>query len=66
VVVRVDERADPRPSTVSGSPAAVVERLRGFLGIGFTALNFMPDGRGNDEQAERLAKEVMPALRAGS
>lgn len=66
VVVRVDERADPQPSTVSGSPAAVVERLRGFLGIGFTALNFMPDGPSKDEQAERLAKEVIPALRAGS
>lgn len=66
VVVRVDERADPQPSTVSGSPDAVVERLRGFLGIGFTALNLMPDGPGKDEQAERLAREVLPALRAGS
>ena len=64
VVVRVDERADPQPSTVSGSPEAVVERLRGFLGLGFTALNFIPDGPGKDEQAERLAREVMPALRS--
>jgi probable F420-dependent oxidoreductase len=66
VVVRVDEHADHEPSTVSGSPAAVVERLRGFLGLGFTALNFMPDGPGKDEQAERLAKEVIPALRPAS
>jgi alkanesulfonate monooxygenase SsuD/methylene tetrahydromethanopterin reductase-like flavin-dependent oxidoreductase (luciferase family) len=66
VVVRVDERADADPSTVSGSPAAVIERLRGFLGLGFTALNFMPDGPDKDEQAERLAKEVIPALRSGS
>ena len=66
VVVRVDEHADPQPSMVSGSPAAVIERLRGFLGLGFTALNFLPDGPGEDEQAERLAKEVIPALRSGS
>jgi probable F420-dependent oxidoreductase len=65
VVVRVDEHADPQPSMVSGSPAAVIERLRGFLGLGFTALNFLPDGPGEDEQAERLAKEVIPALRSG-
>jgi alkanesulfonate monooxygenase SsuD/methylene tetrahydromethanopterin reductase-like flavin-dependent oxidoreductase (luciferase family) len=64
VVVRVDEHADPQPSTVSGSPTTVIERLRGFLGMGFTALNFMPEGPGTDEQAERLAKEVLPALRA--
>jgi probable F420-dependent oxidoreductase len=66
VVVRVDEHADPQPSMVSGSPAAVIERLRGFLGLGFTALNFLPDGPGEDEQAERLAKEVIPALRSGT
>jgi alkanesulfonate monooxygenase SsuD/methylene tetrahydromethanopterin reductase-like flavin-dependent oxidoreductase (luciferase family) len=64
VAVRVDEHADPRPSTVAGSPTAVVERLRGFLGLGFTALNFMPDGPGKDEQVERLAREVLPALRS--
>ena len=48
------------------SPAAVIERLRGFLALGFTALNFMPDGPGTDEQAERLAKEAIPALRSRS
>ncbi|HZD74249.1 MAG TPA: LLM class flavin-dependent oxidoreductase [Actinomycetota bacterium] len=66
VVVRVDEHADARPSTVSGSPTAVIQQLRGFLDMGFTALNFMLDGPDTDEQAERLAKEVMPALRTGS
>ncbi|HZD71383.1 MAG TPA: LLM class flavin-dependent oxidoreductase [Actinomycetes bacterium] len=64
--VRIDEHADPRPSTVSGSPTAVIQRLRGFLDMGFTALNFMPAGPDTDEQAERLAKEVMPALRSGT
>jgi probable F420-dependent oxidoreductase len=64
VAVRVDERAGPEPSRVSGSPTAVVERLRGFLGLGFTALNFMPDWPDKAEQAERLAKEVLPELRS--
>jgi probable F420-dependent oxidoreductase len=63
VVVRIDERAEPEASTVSGSAAAVAERLRGFLGLGFTALNLMADGPGEDEQVERLAREVLPELR---
>jgi probable F420-dependent oxidoreductase len=63
VVVRIDEHAEPEASTVSGSAAAVAERLRGFLGLGFTALNLMADGPGEDEQVERLAREVLPELR---
>jgi probable F420-dependent oxidoreductase len=64
VEVRVDERADAPPSVVSGPPGAVVDRLLGFLRLGFTAMNFMPEGPGADEQAERLGREVLPALRA--
>ena len=64
VEIRVDEHADAPPSVVSGPPDAVVERLLGFLRLGFTAMNFMPEGPGQDEQAERLAREVIPALRA--
>lgn len=64
VEIRVDEHADAPPSVVSGPPDAVVERLLGFLQLGFTAMNFMPEGPGQDEQAERLAREVIPSLRA--
>lgn len=32
------ERADRRPDLVSGSPAAIAERLSGFVELGFTAL----------------------------
>jgi probable F420-dependent oxidoreductase len=64
--VRVDERADTAPSVVSGSPEAVVDRLQGFLRIGFAGLNLVPSGPGPDEQVERLGREVVPALRAGA
>jgi probable F420-dependent oxidoreductase len=64
--VRVDEHAGASPSLVAGPPDAVTERLLGFLELGFTALNLIPAGPGTDEQAERLAREVLPALRAAS
>jgi probable F420-dependent oxidoreductase len=64
LAVRVDEHAKPQPSTVSGPPDAIVERLLGFLELGFTALNFIPIGPDSTEQAERLALEVLPAVRA--
>ena len=63
VEVRVDERADSEPSLVSGAPEAVVERLAGFMKLGFSAFNFMLSGPDAAEQAERLASEVIPALR---
>jgi probable F420-dependent oxidoreductase len=64
--VRVDEHASARPSVVSGPPDAVTERLLGFLELGFTALNLIPAGPGKDDQTERLARDVLPALRAAS
>ena len=61
---RVDERAEPTPDALAGPPDAVVERILGFIDIGFTAFNFMPAGTDKQAQAERLAYEVIPALRA--
>jgi alkanesulfonate monooxygenase SsuD/methylene tetrahydromethanopterin reductase-like flavin-dependent oxidoreductase (luciferase family) len=61
--VRVDERAAPRSGVVSGSAEVVADRLCGFVKLGFTAMNFIPSGPGADEQIERLAKEVIPAVR---
>lgn len=61
--VRVDETADPRPSVVSGTPEVVTERLVGFAGMGFRAFNFVPVGPDAREQAERLAHQVIPAVR---
>lgn len=61
--IRVDERAEQSPSVVSGPPDAVAEQLVGFLRLGFTAFNFIPYGPDRDQQAERLAKEVIPRVR---
>jgi alkanesulfonate monooxygenase SsuD/methylene tetrahydromethanopterin reductase-like flavin-dependent oxidoreductase (luciferase family) len=60
--VRVGQHGEPRPSLVSGSPDAVTKRLLSFAEMGFTALNLMPAGPGEDEQVERLAREVVPAV----
>jgi alkanesulfonate monooxygenase SsuD/methylene tetrahydromethanopterin reductase-like flavin-dependent oxidoreductase (luciferase family) len=64
LAVRVDERAEPRPDTVTGPPDVVVDQLLGFLELGFTALNFIPVGPDPAAQVQRLAGEVLPALRA--
>jgi alkanesulfonate monooxygenase SsuD/methylene tetrahydromethanopterin reductase-like flavin-dependent oxidoreductase (luciferase family) len=63
--IRVDEQASAQPSTVSGPPEAVSEQLIGFVRLGFTAFNFQPIGPDRSEQVERLAHEVIPAVRTG-
>lgn len=62
--IRVDERAEPRSDVVSGPPAAVVDRLAGFVALGFTALNLIPAGPDAPEQAHRIATEIIPAVRS--
>ena len=66
VGVRVDERAEAGTAVVAGSSDAVAERLLGFRELGFDALSLIPVGPGEQEQAERLAREVLPALRAAA
>ena len=63
--IRIDERADAPPHVVTGSPRAVAEQLVGFTRLGFSAMNFQPWGPGRDEQIERLAAEVLPAVKDG-
>ena len=55
---------DPHRSVVSGEPERVVERLRELLEVGFGGMNFIVGGPDAEEQRERLAVEVLPALRA--
>lgn len=64
--IRIDERARPAPGIVTGPPDAVAEQLAGFVKLGFTALSLTPNGEDATEQAERIAKEVMPAVRAAA
>jgi alkanesulfonate monooxygenase SsuD/methylene tetrahydromethanopterin reductase-like flavin-dependent oxidoreductase (luciferase family) len=62
--LRVEERPDLPASVLAGPPDALVERLVEFTRLGFTAFNFFAVGPDVAEQAERLAREVMPAVRA--
>jgi alkanesulfonate monooxygenase SsuD/methylene tetrahydromethanopterin reductase-like flavin-dependent oxidoreductase (luciferase family) len=62
--VRVEENADVEPYVIAGSAPELAERLAAFAGIGFQAMNLCPAGPGDDEQAELLATEVIPAVRA--
>ncbi|MEU0566006.1 LLM class flavin-dependent oxidoreductase [Nonomuraea sp. NPDC005983] len=63
IAIRVDEKAKPDAGTLAGSTAFLSDALRGFRDLGFTVFNLMPVGDGLDEQVERLAREVVPALR---
>lgn len=63
VTVSVGDRSDD-PDVLSGSPEEILARLDELVAIGFTAFNFMPTGSRPAEQVERLAKEVLPVLRA--
>ena len=62
--VQVDEHAKAGPSVLAGPPGAVAARLSGFVRAGFTALNFITTGPAAGEQAERLAREVLPEVAA--
>jgi probable F420-dependent oxidoreductase len=65
VGVRVDERASPRDGVVVGGPDEVARALTEITELGVTFLNLWPAGDGA-EQRERLAKEVVPAVRVGA
>jgi alkanesulfonate monooxygenase SsuD/methylene tetrahydromethanopterin reductase-like flavin-dependent oxidoreductase (luciferase family) len=60
--IEVSVDGGPRPGVVAGRPDAIIEQLRGFVALGFTAFNVLPLGD-RDQQLHRLADEVLPALR---
>ena len=49
-----------------GGLREIVERLVGFVRLGFTGFNFLVGGPDRDGQVQRLAEEVIPAVRAGA
>jgi len=61
--VEVQVGGSPQAGVVAGPPDAVVEQLRGFVELGFTAFNVMPTGRESLEQLHRFGTDVLPALR---
>jgi probable F420-dependent oxidoreductase len=63
--VTVGRAVDVPPSVLSGAPDELAERLVGFSGLGFTAFNFYVVGPQPGEQAAQLARDVLPAVRAG-
>ncbi|TDD84289.1 LLM class flavin-dependent oxidoreductase [Actinomadura darangshiensis] len=63
VGVRIQDRVDDDLGMVTGPAGAVIERLLGFMEIGFTSFNFMPSGPGEEGQVESLARDVLPVLR---
>lgn len=63
VALHIGDHAQPRPGVVAGSPAAVVDTLLGFRELGFTGMNFSFVRPDITEQTERLASDVLPALR---
>ena len=62
IQVRLDGADEP--GVVTGSTEAIAEELAGFVRLGFTALSLVPIGSGRDEQVERIATEIIPAVRA--
>jgi probable F420-dependent oxidoreductase len=64
VPVRVDAGVASELSMVSGSAAAVSDRLIELADLGFNAFNLIPSGDGTSDQIELLGREVIPAVRA--
>jgi alkanesulfonate monooxygenase SsuD/methylene tetrahydromethanopterin reductase-like flavin-dependent oxidoreductase (luciferase family) len=61
--IRIDEHTERDPDAIVGSAQQVVDELAGFATLGFTGFNFLPRGPQVAEQIDRLATEVIPALR---
>lgn len=64
VEVHLGDHADLHPGVITGPAERVATRLDGFVSAGFSAFNFMPVGPSTSEQVERIATELIPALRA--
>lgn len=63
VGVRVGGPPPPDPDRrLGGQPDEIVEGVLDLVELGFTVVNFFVGGR-RDEQAERLASEVLPVVR---
>jgi alkanesulfonate monooxygenase SsuD/methylene tetrahydromethanopterin reductase-like flavin-dependent oxidoreductase (luciferase family) len=48
---------------LAGPPTELADRLRAFLAVGFTGFNFLLMGPRRSADIDRLAREVLPALR---
>ncbi|HEY8473594.1 MAG TPA: LLM class flavin-dependent oxidoreductase [Natronosporangium sp.] len=64
VDVLVAEAPQPERAPVSGRPEQIAEQLAPYARMGFTAFNFKLAGPDRAGQAEQLAQQVIPAIRA--
>jgi len=62
--IRIDAAATPQPDVITGSVLHVTSQLQELLGLGFTGFNFILGGPGRTAQMQRIAEEVLPALRS--
>lgn len=60
----IDPDAQSQPDAVTGSARQVVSQLRGLLDIGFTGFNFIMSGPDRMVTMQRIAEDVLPALRS--
>jgi alkanesulfonate monooxygenase SsuD/methylene tetrahydromethanopterin reductase-like flavin-dependent oxidoreductase (luciferase family) len=61
--IRIGPEAQPQPDAVTGSARQVVSQLRHLLGLGFTGFNFLVRDPDQKATMQRIAEEVLPALR---
>jgi alkanesulfonate monooxygenase SsuD/methylene tetrahydromethanopterin reductase-like flavin-dependent oxidoreductase (luciferase family) len=62
--VQLNLNGPAEPGVLTGAPDRIAEQLAGFTRLGFSALSLVPVGSGRDEQLERIASEIIPAVRA--
>ena len=66
VEIGMADYCEPEPDMVTGSPEEMAEQLAGFAAMGFSAFNFIQAGHSEREQLQRIAAEVLPAVRAAT
>jgi alkanesulfonate monooxygenase SsuD/methylene tetrahydromethanopterin reductase-like flavin-dependent oxidoreductase (luciferase family) len=64
VEIAVTKHVDPNLDLIAGPVNTVVARLGELIAMGFTTFNFMPIQPQSADQVERIANEVIPALRS--
>lgn len=62
--IHIDPDIRPQPDTVTGSAEQVISQLRDLLGLGFTGFNFIIPSPDRTATMQRIAEEVLPALRS--
>jgi alkanesulfonate monooxygenase SsuD/methylene tetrahydromethanopterin reductase-like flavin-dependent oxidoreductase (luciferase family) len=64
VTIGINSDAEPQPDVVTGSARQVVSQLHELVGLGFTGFNFIVSGPRQTASLQRIAEEVLPALRS--